>query len=69
MSSDSLVAEPAAADVQIVDALAHALIDGALPGELAEFTDSDRLAAAEFIAACAARRPRRNPAGRSTAGS
>jgi glutamate dehydrogenase len=57
MSSDSLVAEPAAADVQIVDALARALVDGALPGELADFTDADRLAAAQFVAACAARRP------------
>ncbi|HEX8379320.1 MAG TPA: NAD-glutamate dehydrogenase [Allosphingosinicella sp.] len=51
------VAEPSAADVQIVDALAYALVDGALPGELAEFTDADRIAAAQFIAACAARRP------------
>ena len=47
-----------AADVQIVDALAHALVDGALPGELAEFTDEDRIAAAQFIASCASRRPR-----------
>src|SRR5688500_14083397 len=46
-----------AANVQTVDALAHALVDGALPGELADFTDADRIAAAEFIAACAARRP------------
>jgi glutamate dehydrogenase len=51
------VAEPAAADVQIVDALAYALVDGALPGELAEFADSDRIAAAQFMAATAARRP------------
>ena len=50
-------AAQAAADVQIVDALAHALVDGALPGELAEFTDADRIAAAQFIAACAYRRP------------
>ncbi|MGZ8306748.1 MAG: glutamate dehydrogenase, partial [Allosphingosinicella sp.] len=50
-------AEPSAADVRIVDALAFALVDGALPGELAEFTDADRIAAARFIAACAVRRP------------
>ncbi|MFL6846147.1 MAG: NAD-glutamate dehydrogenase [Allosphingosinicella sp.] len=62
MSSD-IVAEPKAAsaaadaDVQIVDALAHALVDGALPGELADFTDADRIAAAQFMAACAGRRP------------
>ena len=37
MSSDSLVAEPSPADARIVDALATALVDGALPGELAEF--------------------------------
>jgi glutamate dehydrogenase len=46
-----------AADVQIVDAIAHALVEGALPGEIADFTDRDRIAAAEFIAACAGRRP------------
>src|SRR4051812_37586454 len=52
------VAEPAAAaDVRIVEALAHALVDGALPGELADFAESDRIAAARFMAACAARRP------------
>ena len=50
-------ADASAADVQIVDALAHALVDGALPGELADFTDADRLAAAQFMAACASRRP------------
>ncbi|MBV8685268.1 MAG: NAD-glutamate dehydrogenase [Alphaproteobacteria bacterium] len=47
----------APADVQIVDALAHHLVEGALPGELADFTDEDRIAAAEFVAACARRRP------------
>ncbi len=52
-----IAADLPAADVQIVDALAHALVDGALPGELADFTDADRVAAAQFIAACAARRP------------
>lgn len=57
MDSDSMVAGQAA-DVQILDALAHALVAGALPGEVVDFTDRDRLAAAEFVAACAARRPR-----------
>jgi glutamate dehydrogenase len=57
MTSDSMVADAPAADVQIVDALAHHLVEGALPGELADFTDQDRIAAAEFIAACAKRRP------------
>ena len=57
MDSDSMVAGKAA-DVQILDALAHALVAGALPGEVVGFTDQDRLAAAEFVAACAARRPR-----------
>jgi glutamate dehydrogenase len=56
MSSDSMVAEPPA-DVQIVDAMAHALVANALPGEIVEFTDADRLEAAQFIATCAARRP------------
>jgi glutamate dehydrogenase len=57
MDADSAVAGTSA-DVQILDALAHALVAGALPGELVGFTDQDRLAAAEFVAACAARRPR-----------
>jgi glutamate dehydrogenase len=57
MDSDSVVAGKAA-DVEIVDALAHALVAGALPGEIHGFTDQDRIAAAEFVAACAARRPR-----------
>jgi glutamate dehydrogenase len=57
MDSESAVAGKAA-DVQILDALAHALVAGALPGELVGFTDQDRLAAAEFVAACAARRAR-----------
>ncbi len=42
------------ADVQIVDALAFALVENALPGEISEFSDSDRIEAARFIAACAA---------------
>jgi len=55
--ASDVAADPSAADVQIVDALAFALVDGALPGELADFTDEGRIAAAQFIAACAARRP------------
>jgi len=51
------VADAPAADPQILDALAFALVDGALPGELADFAEEDRRAAAAFIAACAARRP------------
>ena len=58
MPADSAVAEPKPADVQIVDALAHALVEGALPGEISDFTDEDRIQAAEFMAACAQRRPR-----------
>ena len=52
MDSDSNVAADTA-DVQIVDALAHELVAGALPGEIVDFTDRDRIAAAEFIASCA----------------
>ncbi|MEA3038710.1 MAG: glutamate dehydrogenase [Sphingomonadales bacterium] len=57
MSSDSAVADKPAADVQIVDFLAHALVDGALPGEIVGFSDEDRVAAAQFLASCASRRP------------
>jgi glutamate dehydrogenase len=53
-----MVADSKAADVQIIDALAHALVEGALPGEISDFTDEDRIQAAEFLAACAQRRPR-----------
>ena len=53
----SAAATAATSPTAVVDALAHALVDGALPGELADFTDADRIAAAQFIAACAARRP------------
>jgi glutamate dehydrogenase len=45
-----------AADVQIVDALASALVDGAVPGEFLDFSDQDRIDAAAFIAAVAALR-------------
>jgi glutamate dehydrogenase len=56
MDSDSLVAEKPA-DVQIVDALAHELVAGALPGETVDFSDRERIAAAEFLAAAGRRRP------------
>ncbi|MFN7175144.1 MAG: hypothetical protein ACK4MT_10695, partial [Thermaurantiacus tibetensis] len=56
MNSESMVADNTA-DVRIRDALAHALVDGALPGEVVDFSDADRIEAAEFIAACAVRRP------------
>ena len=41
----------------LLDALSRALCDGALPGELDEFSREDCRAAALFIATCAARRP------------
>jgi glutamate dehydrogenase len=41
-----------------VSALAHALVDGALPGELVDFSDEDAENAARFVAAIAQRRPR-----------
>jgi glutamate dehydrogenase len=56
MNADSMGADEPA-DVQILDAIAFALVDGALPDEIVDFTDVDRLSAAEFIAGCAARRP------------
>ena len=57
MTAQSTVAEPKAADVPYVNALAHALVDSALPGEIEDFTDAERMEAARFIAACAERRP------------
>jgi len=56
MDSQSSVADKAA-DVEIVDALAHALVAGAVPGEIVDFTDEQRIAAADFLATTAARRP------------
>jgi glutamate dehydrogenase len=55
MDSHSTVADRPA-DVQIVDALAHELVAGAVPGEISDFTDEQRIAAAEFLAATARRR-------------
>jgi glutamate dehydrogenase len=56
MDSQSSVADRPA-DVQIVDALAHELVAGAVPGEIIDFTDEQRIAAAEFLATSARRRP------------
>src|SRR4051812_46579192 len=58
MTSDSIVAAAKPTDVRILDTLAHVLVEGALPGEIADFTDADRLEAAQFLAAVAERRPR-----------
>ena len=54
--NDSMVAGDAAHQ-RLLDNLAALLREGALPGELADLTDEDCVAAAEFIAACASRRP------------
>ena len=56
MNADSMVAAKPA-DQRLLDALAHALCNGALPGELADFGEAECREAAEFIADCAARRP------------
>jgi glutamate dehydrogenase len=45
------------ADSSLIDALSHALCNGALPGELTDFTKKECDEAAAFIAACASRRP------------
>jgi glutamate dehydrogenase len=47
----------ATGDASILDAIASALVEGAVPGELLDFSPEDRVAAAQFIAACASRRP------------
>jgi glutamate dehydrogenase len=56
MSSDSMVAE-GPADVQIREALARALVAGALPGEIADFDEQAQREAAEFMSGSALRRP------------
>ena len=45
------------ADPTLVDSLSHILQQGALPGELEDFSDEDTRAAAAFIAQGASRRP------------
>jgi glutamate dehydrogenase len=57
MNSPSKVAEAKPADLPIVDALAAALIERALPGEIGDFSDEERHEAARFIADIAQRRP------------
>jgi glutamate dehydrogenase len=44
-------------DQRLIEALAHALCNGALPGELAGFSDAECREAAAFIVECARRRP------------
>ncbi len=56
MNADSMVAERTA-DQRLLDALGNALCNGALPGELEGSTVEECREAAEFIAACANRRP------------
>ena len=56
MEADSLVAGETARQ-ELLESLSSALCGGALPGELEDFGDEECRAAAEFVAACAARRP------------
>ncbi|HEX8643197.1 MAG TPA: NAD-glutamate dehydrogenase domain-containing protein [Allosphingosinicella sp.] len=56
MNADSMVAAKSA-DQGLIASLSHALCNGALPGELAGFSEAECTEAAEFIAACASRRP------------
>jgi glutamate dehydrogenase len=56
MNADSMVAETTAHQ-RLLDSLSRALCDGALPGELDDFSGEDCRSAAEFVATCAARRP------------
>jgi glutamate dehydrogenase len=60
MNSDSIVAA-GTADERILEALSHALVTGALPGEVADLTAERQREAAEFVAACALTRPRGTP--------
>jgi glutamate dehydrogenase len=56
MEADSVEAG-SSVDQALLDSLAEALRDGALPGDLIGFADEDNREAAAFIAGCAARRP------------
>src|SRR5690606_3481199 len=56
-SGASSDAEQAAARERVLQGLRGALCDGAIPGELDNFSAEDCAAAAEFVATCAARRP------------
>ncbi|PWG03844.1 glutamate dehydrogenase [Sphingosinicella humi] len=51
-----MVAEKAA-DLPYLNAIAHALLDGALPDETEGFSEEDARQAAAFVAACARQRP------------
>jgi glutamate dehydrogenase len=55
--SSNMVAD-GAADLPNLETLRRMLVEGALPGEIADFTDSEQQEAARFVAACAERRPR-----------
>jgi glutamate dehydrogenase len=57
MNSHSKVAEAKPADLPIVDAIADALVERALPGEIGDFSDEERREAASFVADLAKRRP------------
>ena len=54
-TSDNMAGDTA--DRTLVDSLSHILQQGALPGELEDFSEEDTRAAAAFIAQCASRRP------------
>lgn len=56
MNADSMVAGEAA-NLPYLSALAHALLDGALPDEVEGFDEADAKEAAAFVAACARQRP------------
>ena len=56
MNADSMGAEMAARQ-RLLTSLSHALCDGALPGEVEGFSQAECTEAAEFIEACASRRP------------
>ena len=57
MNSHSKVAEAQPADLPIVSAIADALVERALPGEVGDFNDEERREAASFVAELAQRRP------------
>ncbi len=57
MNADSMGADVAARQ-RLLTSLSNALCDGALPGEIEGFGEADCLEAAEFVASCAARRPK-----------
>ncbi|HEY0325158.1 MAG TPA: NAD-glutamate dehydrogenase domain-containing protein, partial [Allosphingosinicella sp.] len=56
MNADSMGAD-VTAHQRLLTSLSNALCRGALPGEVEGFSEADCIAAAEFIASCASRRP------------